>query len=125
MIIHKLLLTVSIAIVMATSSFALESVKQEKHCAINKKQLIGYWKSSGDNGFFQEFLIDDDGTFASWLHQRPEVNGTWSLDNCVFTIEGTMGFKLRVVSFKNKKLTLYDMDDNSTSVYRWTGKPDI
>ena len=123
MLIRTVLLAILVLMTMTTSSFALELVKKEIHCSINKNQITGYWKSASDNGFFQEFLLENDGSFSSWLHQRPEMNGTWMLDNCVLKVVGTMGFTFRVVSFKGKKLTLFDIEDNTTSVYHWLGKP--
>jgi hypothetical protein len=108
---------------MTSFSFAIEPVTKKSHCSVNRNQMIGYWKSDGDNGFFQEFLLENDGSFSSWLHQRPEMNGTWLLDNCVFKIVGPMSFAFRVVSFQGKKVTLFDIEDKTTSVFRWMGKP--
>ena len=120
-------LTLSIVIMMASYSFALESLKAEIQCSINENQMIGYWKSASENGFFEEFLLVHDGSehvFSSWLHQRPAVNGTWSYNNCLFQVFGTMSFTFHVISFKDKKLTMIDEEDNTTSVYHWIGKTD-
>jgi hypothetical protein len=112
---------------MAMTSIAADIDKKKSHCSINDNQMLGYWKSVGDNGFFEEFLLDindSNYTFSSWNHQRPAVNGTWSYKNCLFQIFGTMSFTFRVISFKDKKITLLDEEDNTTSVYLWIGKQD-
>jgi hypothetical protein len=101
---------------MPTDAAALEN--QQPKCSISEDQMLGYWKGTTDNGFFEEFhIVNTNRSFSSWLHQRPAVNGTWSFNNCVFQIFGTMSFTYRVVSFKDSKLTLNDEEDNTTSVY--------
>ncbi|MCH1925334.1 hypothetical protein L9G74_01780 [Shewanella sp. C32] len=56
-------------------------------CQWSAEQLVGAYTATEQAGFFETFALEADGSFQSWLHERPELSGKWQLDEqCVLTI---------------------------------------
>lgn len=59
-------------------------------CQWSAEQLVGDYNATEQAGFFETFALDADGGFQSWLHERPDANGEWLLDDqCVLQISVT------------------------------------
>lgn len=94
-------------------------------CPATEQELIGAWNRSGDAGFFEEFLLENASgtrTFASWLHQRPEISGaTWSFESCRLIIVPRHGelasIEFKVIGLEQGKLHLSSLADHTESVY--------
>lgn len=56
-------------------------------CQWSAEQLVGDYNATEQAGFFETFALDADGSFQSWLHERPDMSGQWQLDDqCVLSI---------------------------------------
>jgi hypothetical protein len=96
-----------------------------ERCPVTEREIIGAWSRSGDSGFFEEFLLEEDAgvrTFSSWLHQRPELSGaSWTLEDCRLVVapqHGEFGpFRFKVLALKRGKLRLYDESEQLGSIY--------
>ena len=66
----------------------IAGLRERTKCAITCKKLLGNWIGNGD-GDFEEmaFTFDDnEQSFASWRHHRPDMMGVWSFANCKLSI---------------------------------------
>jgi hypothetical protein len=101
------------------------SVMAADRCPAVERELAGAWSRSSDSGFFEEFLLEKDGTthtFSSWLHQRPELSGAaWGIKDCRLIVTPRHGefapFRFKVLGLKQGKLRFYDESDHIESVY--------
>lgn len=103
----------------------LNSAKREKNanCPITEKNLLGAWIHNED-GDFEEMAFDvyeNKHTFVSWLHHRPEMTGTWNLQDCKLHItnlnDPTFSFDYIVKRYDRGNLYLQEIDGNKVSVY--------
>ncbi len=83
-------------------------------------RVTGAWIAR-DGGPFQQMAFDyEEGerTFSSWLHDRPEFNGTWRLDGETITIEANdLTWTLRIVRIDDFRMDVLADDDTSPSTY--------
>ncbi len=54
-----------------------ESAKQPAKAHVAPPAVVGSWKATGAG--FHQITLNADGTFSSFLHQRPFASGTWKL----------------------------------------------
>jgi uncharacterized protein YecT (DUF1311 family) len=90
-------------------------LKSYGDCPINDLSLQGNWKRE-QVGPFEEMRFDlnnGERIFLSWLHQRPEMTGTWNIDKCVIHIHdknsSKLEFDLQVKGFEKNVLRIVDM----------------
>ena len=102
----------------------INALKSYGDCPVNDASLLGNWKRE-KAGPFEEMRFDLDGgekVFLSWLHQRPEMVGKWSINKCVIHIEdknsAQLEFDLQVKGLDNKVLRIVDLDGNAEGVYK-------
>lgn len=95
-----------------------------KACSIHESELLSNWQRV-KGGFFQEFMLErsaETRSFASWMHHRPELMGTWSLNGCVLTITDShnpkLSFEYEIVGYAKHQLRLQDADGGAYVVYR-------
>lgn len=51
-------------------------------CGISKNDVVGSYTYEKGSAFFEDFELNADGEFSSWLHQRPASTGRWGFENC-------------------------------------------
>lgn len=100
------------------------TLKSYGDCPVNDASLQGNWKRE-KAGPFEEMRFDSDNgerIFLSWLHQRPEMTGKWSIDKCVIHIEDKnspqLEFDLQVKGLEKDILRIVDLDGNSEGSYK-------
>lgn len=76
-------------------------------CRFTQRDFVANWEERAAQGETsndtQEVQFDVDNgrrIFRSWLHQRPDINGTWRFSNCRVIVTGP---------------------DNITMIYRFVG----
>lgn len=65
-------------------------------CPVKEDDLLGHWQQV-KGGYFGEFALTrqaDTRSFASWVHHRPDMMGTWYLNKCILYIENPNNPKL-------------------------------
>lgn len=98
-------------------------LKNAKPCPAIDKDILGSWVRV-KNGFFEEMSFsENDGSkeFSSWLHHRPELNGTWKFSNCTIQINGGSGslnFAFKILKISDKEMQVFDDDEQKTAVYK-------
>jgi hypothetical protein len=67
----------------------------QRRCRFTQRDFIANWQertapgeASDDTQELQFDLDSGRRIFRSWLHQRPEMTGTWSFSNCQVTVRG-------------------------------------
>ena len=96
-----------------------------KACSITSQILLGHW-TRVKKGDFEEFSLstaDGKNYFSSWLHHKPEFNGTWDFNSCVLHIahstEKKLSFSYLVMKYENDRIYFNDADDSrEKSIYR-------
>jgi uncharacterized protein YecT (DUF1311 family) len=93
-------------------------------CPVAESALLGNWGRI-DDGDFEEFALERSGTdrsFTSWLHQRPEMNGRWTLRDCTLEISSpgnaALAFSFRVAGLRKGVLLLKQADGGAESSYK-------
>jgi hypothetical protein len=88
-------------------------------CAWGSNSLVGDWCDRDGTSTFQEFSIESDGTFASWLHARPEFNGSWTLDGKHLTVSvgQDISYRFTVKSVSRSKLVLISAERGDAEAY--------
>ena len=102
-----------------------EPTTTQKACPVTAQILLGHW-TRVKKGDFEEFSLSaDEGKnyFSSWLHHKPEFNGTWDFNSCVLHIahstEEKLSFSYRVMKYENDRIYFNDADDSrEKSIYR-------
>lgn len=98
-------------------------LKNANPCPAVEKDILGSWVRV-KNGFFEEMsFYESNGSkdFSSWLHHRPELNGTWKFSNCIIQIDGGSGglnFALKIQKISDKEMRVFDDDEQRTAVYK-------
>ncbi|MBX9266431.1 lysozyme inhibitor LprI family protein [Chromobacterium violaceum] len=93
-------------------------------CSVKTSQLIHGWESADNSGHFQQFALDEDRAFNSWLHEYPYLSGArWSYDpsGCRLKIHSTrhegMDFNYTVVMTSHSRLWLLDTHGHTVGNY--------
>lgn len=93
-------------------------------CPVNEQGLLSHWKRV-QGGQFEQFKLSKDGatrSFTSWLHNRPEMNGTWSFQKCQLDIVNpdnpALDTSYKIVAMKKDVMVVEDMDEKSTASYQ-------
>jgi len=98
-------------------------LKNANTCPVIEKDILGFWIRV-KNGFFEEMSFSESNgskDFSSWLHHRPELNGTWKFSNCVIQIDGGSGglnFSLKIQKISDREMRVFDDDEQRTAVYK-------
>jgi len=98
-------------------------LKNANTCPVIEKDILGFWIRV-KNGFFEEMSFSESNgskDFSSWLHHRPELNGTWKFSNCVIQIDGGPGglnFSLKIQKISDREMRVFDDDEQRTAVYK-------
>ncbi len=94
-------------------------------CESQRENIAGSWSRVGGGGFFEEFSAGPDGSFESWLHQRPEVSdGSWKLDGCSLAISSASGMRVewKLLDLKKNELRVLEVGPADLARYRRAGK---
>lgn len=93
-------------------------------CPVKEADLVANW-TRVKGGDFEEFeLSKEDGeqAFASWLHHRPEMMGTWVFKDCALSVSDpnnpALSFDYRITAFTNAVLHLQELEDGAKSTYK-------
>lgn len=93
-------------------------------CPAEEKDLLSNWKRV-DEGDFEEFALErqvQTRAFASWLHRRPEMMGTWTFANCTLRIihpdNEKLSFEYRIIGLRNQVLQLEEVGGTARSAYK-------
>ena len=82
-------------------------------------RLYGGWVSLG--GDFEEVLFTDDGTYSTFLAERPFDSGRWTLDGEVLTFisdaDPILNLKYQIVNITDSKSEFIDL--NNSEVIEW------
>lgn len=101
----------------------ISHLKNAKPCPAIEKDILGYWVRV-KNGFFEEMSFSENGGskgFSSWLHHRPELNGTWKFSNCTIQINdgsGGLNFVFKIIKISDKEMQVFDDDEQKTAIYK-------
>lgn len=79
--------------------------------SLQENDLLGNWCARKNPAFYEEFVLEiDDGkhVFRSYLHQRPDEFGSWTLSKNQFTIIGNSGrtSAYKIAEFSTQALVL-------------------
>lgn len=83
----KIIRLCSIGFLFVTCSIQAETAE---------KIILGDWCAGSDNSFHEEFSLtieDGEHVFSSWLHHRPDGNGTWEINKGTLTVKTVSGSK--------------------------------
>lgn len=94
------------------------------YCQVKESEIVGSWsRIKGES--FEEMnfsILNDIYSFTSWLHHKPEMTGTWKINNCIIYINNIdnekLNFELKVKKFKIPYLHIMDIETNTTSSYK-------
>ena len=93
-------------------------------CPAEEKDLLSNWKRVKE-GDFEEFALERQGqtrAFASWLHRRPEMMGTWTFAHCTLRIidpdNEKLSFEYRIIGLRNQVLQLEEVGGAARSAYK-------
>ncbi len=91
-------------------------------CGAQAAEFSGSWKRKGNEGFFEKFSAEPDGTFNSWIHQRPEFwNGAWSMDGCSIKLrnhDGSLSVDWLLIDIDRSTLKVLEDDSSGLAIYR-------
>ncbi len=75
---------------------------------IDEKTLYGSYKSKNGDTVYEEFSLNKDHTFSSWIHQKPNSNGSWSLEGNIIHIKedsNSNDIKIKVINTDKNQAT--------------------
>jgi len=94
-------------------------------CLFSESSLEGYWQGNGAGDFEEMKFEVSEGkyTFLSWRHHRPEIIGSWKLQNCelyIFETDDTMNmpFAYHVSNIINNVLYVQQLGNNEKAAYK-------
>lgn len=91
-------------------------------CEKANRILDGAWFRVGEDGFFEEFSVDREGSFDSWLHQRPEISGgTLIKSGCTIQISsdsGELKIKWLLLDAQPARISVFDFDAADVARYK-------
>ena len=93
-------------------------------CKSQHNNIAGNWSRVGESGFFEEFSAGPDGSFESWLHQRPEVsNGSWKLEGCNLVASSASGMSIewKLLDLTKSELRVLEVGPVGLAKYRRSG----
>lgn len=100
----------------------ISELREMVTCSVGEGDVLGAWLRD-KNGFFEEMLLSIDNgnkVFTSWLHHKPEMIGSWRIENCILKISGgeNLNFDFKLKGIKKERLYLYDDETNGLAVYK-------
>jgi uncharacterized protein len=106
----------------ATYIARVEYLKKTEKCPLQESLLLGDWDNV-KNGDFEEMRFSKESgknIFRSWLHDRPSIDGSWSISNCSLNIiidsNDQMNFTFK--AFKNKNIYLKNIRIMGDVIYK-------
>jgi len=77
-------------------------------CDVLVEQILGEYGIVKGETIYEDFSLEHDGTFKSWIHQRPGLWGKWQYNACKIDIYDESGFveTITVISVSEKSITL-------------------
>jgi len=100
----------------------ISQLEDYKQCFGFINKIVGHWVAVR-NGFFEEFLLSNDGNakkFGSWRNRHPEIFGNWTLNGCSLNIVGadaSVDFDFIIKNVDKSKLQLIN-ERGEEEVYR-------
>jgi hypothetical protein len=93
-----------------------------KDQGINEKVLLGAWYFKSGDGAFEILSIEiEDGqhNFYSWLHDRPDSKGTWTLVGSTITFNTDSGDVVvwEILKITTSELTILESGETQTATY--------
>ena len=92
---------------------------------INEKSLLGDWYFKDGAGAFETLSLEiEDGIryFYSWLHEKPDSKGTWTLNGSTITFSSDSGdvVEWTIQKIANSELTILETGESQIAVYART-----
>jgi hypothetical protein len=110
---------IAIAGICAVGSAAASG--SPRGCQLSQRDFIGHWQErvaagepSDDIQELQFALENGRRIFRSWLHQRPEMFGTWAISNCRVKASGPGDMEMTFRFAANDKRRLIEIDSGVT-----------
>ncbi len=97
----------------------LSTILTSRHNSrIDEKTLYGAYKSKSGDTVYEEFSLNKDHTFSSWIHQKPSSHGSWSLEGNMIHIKESStdnDINIKVIETKNNQATFkFDSLEDAT-----------
>jgi hypothetical protein len=89
--------------------------------------IRGDWCAGSKKAFHEEFSLDlQDGVrvFKSWLHEKPDLTGTWELRGRSLVIRGANGDRMeyKILRASRTRLVVRDANEKYNETYLRQGK---
>ena len=89
---------------------------------IPESVILGDWCAGSKYAFHEEFSLEvgEDGhAFHSWLHQRPALDGSWTLNGRTLTIRGANGDTMvyQILSATKRRLVMREKNEKHSETY--------
>ena len=89
--------------------------------------ILGDWCAGSKYAFHEEFSLEigEDGhAFHSWLHQKPALEGSWTLTGRTLTIRGANGDTMvyQILSATKRRLVMREKNEAHSETYVRLGK---
>ena len=89
--------------------------------------ILGDWCAGSKYAFHEVFSLEvgqDGHAFHSWLHQRPDLDGSWTLTDRTLTIRGSNGDTMvyQILSATKRRLVMREKDEKHSETYVRLGK---
>jgi len=86
---------------------------------LSKKEIYGYYIYKSGNTLYEEFALNEDDSFQSWLHQRPASTGMWSFKGETIDIKDAHFGKVQfyIIDLNEKTATLLFVKDQEQAVF--------
>jgi hypothetical protein len=88
----------------------------------NENKLLGNWYFKDGSGAFEvlELTIENGHhSFSSWLHNRPDSNGSWSLSGQKITFRISSGdtIEWEIISVSSSRLAILETGETQEAIY--------
>lgn len=86
---------------------------------VDRTDIVGSYNFKSGATDYESFELAEDGSFQSWLHERPEVFGTWSLDDGIIKVKenGNINISMKVISVSEKELVVKQAKAGGAGIY--------
>jgi len=81
--------------------------------------ILGDWCAGSKYAFHEEFQLEKNGEFHSWLHQRPALEGKWELHDRTLTIRGVSGDTMtyHILKASKTRLVVHEKSEKNDEIY--------
>lgn len=100
------------------------ALKENNSCSIKEDDLLGRWSRVKGSGFEEmDFSIQNGKkAFMSWLHHRPEMTGTWIVNQCMLYVrhatEENIEFEFKLQKLEKNFLHIFEMEYRTNVIYK-------